>query len=220
MKDDMGVDLTQVFSEPGCGKGPHDSAGRLIKLWITNARDKDKEYVPDALAAFKLVHKTQPTKAGLYKQWEEDGDWEKLQKKGRYGHDKYVICYSTCDRVEYDRESKERAYGEKVLFVDRSLSKVATELKEQKEHRCYVGLEGGKLSQQSEYCCCSGCRSTPSFCLHNDVTEHNNPWIVDMAMGTRSTFQVLGEEKITTIKYKKKYKKEPRQIESTSTEDK
>ena len=131
-----------------------------------------------------------------------------------------MICYSTCDRVEYDRESKERAYGEKVLFVDRSLSKVATELKEQKEHRCYVGLEGGKLAQQSEYCCCSGCRSTPSFCLHNDVTEHNNPWIVDMAMGTRSTFQVLGDEKITTIKYKKKYKKEPRQIESTSTEDK
>ena len=130
--------------------------GRLIKHYLNEKRDKDGKDIPDALAGFKLIHNQKPSKAASYKAMEEAGDFESLQQKGRWGHDEYVICYSTSDKGEYVVEKENEVYGSKVMYVDRSDRLVGNAVNDTKQNRFYTGTADGRLMQQKEFCFCEG----------------------------------------------------------------
>ena len=225
MKDKWGMNFIQIFWDPHCGKGPHDSAGRLLKVWIKNLRTKGKEGAfpaQDSLDAFKRIHKVTPKRAETYKKLREDKDWEKLLKaKGRFGHDEYQICMSTHDKQEHSEvEAWALAEGgqelkDKILYVDRSERVIATPVDKLKGTRFYTGLPNSSLTKQKHFCYCSGCASSKK-CLHNDVSGANDreEMTIDKVLGGVK-YTVNFMEEFEKKKAKKRFKKETQQYELT-----
>ena len=173
--------------------------GRLIKHYLNEKRDKDGKDIPDALAGFKLIHNQKPSKAASYKAMEDAGDFESLQQKGRWGHDEYVICYSTSDKGEYVVEKENEVYGSKVMYVDRSERLVGNAVGDTKQNRFYTGTADGRLMQQKEFCFCEGGCASGNACKNDDVSgasERNYKAVSKEKSGASYHVKTTEEERI------------------------
>ena len=164
------------FCRVACGKGQHDGAGRVATKYI---RDEvlSGVYIPNAYTAFAVFKEKKPEKADLFKQLEENKEWDLLKKYiGQNGHTGYYVRYSTADETEYGRLQLKHAHEpEVILKVNRDDEHFITPVVGLKKFRCLRATKSPMDGIKSEIrtdlraCFCDRCRSGTG-CYHPEIS--------------------------------------------------